>query len=310
MKKQDRFNVDINASWIFKILKCSVYVSNEDDLDINLYLFGKKFDLGDVKSNKDINNTEQVKNKNKNKNKNKEKNKNTPVDSMLVARENNTPVDNAKQEIDEVYRNSYVDNHEDGFKRIKVSDMEKEKRTDIDVVTIDDILEEVSEEDGVNDAGDGHEKAESIAEKIAGIRDNINKKIKGIKKTSKKVRRNIKKAKMYHGKLRNIKRDKELMHGVRSLAVELYKGLKPSKVEIEGVVGLEDPSDTGKLMGFASILVAKFGDSVRVRGDFTKAVFDDVRVEVVGDTRVASISLPIVRFWFKHGKRVIREFRS
>ena len=92
----------------------------------------------------------------------------------------------------------------------------------------------------------------------------------------------IAQAKKILKRIQAVENKKEIVQAFKKLLKRIIKGILPGDCRIKGTVGTGDPTTTGYIMGLAGMLVAKFGDHVQVRGDFTKATVEDVEIAIKG----------------------------
>lgn len=75
---------------------------------------------------------------------------------------------------------------------------------------------------------------------------------------------------------------KEIFRALKKLLRRLMKGILPGNLFLKGTVGTGDPTTTGYILALAGILTAKFGNDIQIKGDFTKAVAEDIEIQVRG----------------------------
>lgn len=100
--------------------------------------------------------------------------------------------------------------------------------------------------------------------------------------------------------------------GKKAIA-SLFRRVLPKKVSGNIHFGFENPSDTGKILGYASMLYAWYGDSLTLQPDFKQAVLEG-RIDIRG-----SLRLYIFLYWGLRGLlnkdlrkllRFIKHFKS
>lgn len=75
---------------------------------------------------------------------------------------------------------------------------------------------------------------------------------------------------------------KEILSALGRLLKRLLKGVLPGELFVKGTFGTGDPTTTGYLLAAAGVLTARFGDDIRIKGDFSKAGAEDVEVRIKG----------------------------
>lgn len=106
-------------------------------------------------------------------------------------------------------------------------------------------------------------------------------------------------------KYKNIANEFDMEFGIKRtitptfIAIKrLLKSLKPNKFEVNGVIGLEDPADTGILMGILGTITPYLPGNFYVYGDFEKSVIKG-DVYIKGRTNLLLILIPVLRYIFK-----------
>lgn len=73
----------------------------------------------------------------------------------------------------------------------------------------------------------------------------------------------------------------ELISLIIRTAKSVFMHIRPRELEIEAIVGLEDPADTAKILAIAYMLYPLYNDSIRVEGDFVDECLEG-RIHVAG----------------------------
>lgn len=81
---------------------------------------------------------------------------------------------------------------------------------------------------------------------------------------------------------------------IKSQIFYLFKRLKPKKFMIKGRLGFEDPSITGKFIGFMSVLYPIYGNAIDVIPDFQNKIYD-MTVELKGKIRIFPFVVVLIR---------------
>lgn len=76
----------------------------------------------------------------------------------------------------------------------------------------------------------------------------------------------------------SIEDKKQIFKAFGKLLKRLLKGILPGNFFLKATIGTGDPPTTGYLLGLAGILVAKFGNAIQIKGDFTKATVEDIEI--------------------------------
>lgn len=84
----------------------------------------------------------------------------------------------------------------------------------------------------------------------------------------------LKKKKAGYTKLYNNARTKEAVKVVKKQLIRLLKHLKPTKVRGRVRYGSGDPADTGKHLGYMSVLFPLYGDNIDITPDFEEKVLE------------------------------------
>ena len=79
---------------------------------------------------------------------------------------------------------------------------------------------------------------------------------------------------------------------------ELFFALKPEKFNVDLIIGFDDPSSTGKFIGFTAIISELLPFRLYISGDFENEVFKG-DLEVKGKTNVFKIGIPSLKYIFK-----------
>ena len=88
----------------------------------------------------------------------------------------------------------------------------------------------------------------------------------------------------------------------------LLKGILPGNFFLKATIGTGDPPTTGYLLGLAGILVAKFGNDIQIKGDFTKATVEDIEIRVKGKIVLGRLLWTVLAFGLtKPVRRAIRK---
>ena len=103
-----------------------------------------------------------------------------------------------------------------------------------------------------------------------------------------------------------------IVFGKKAIA-SLFRHVLPKKISGNIHFGFEKPSDTGKILGYASMLYAWYGDSLTLQPDFEQAVLEG-KIDIRG-----SLRLYIFLYWGLRGLlnkdlrkllRFIKHFKS
>ncbi|WP_317854790.1 hypothetical protein [Chakrabartyella piscis] len=86
----------------------------------------------------------------------------------------------------------------------------------------------------------------------------------------------------YWAMFQSVEDKKKIFKSLVKLLKRLMKGILPEDIFIKGTVGLGEPELTGYVLALAGILVGKFGNHIAIKGDFTKFVIEDVRLQIRG----------------------------
>lgn len=135
-------------------------------------------------------------------------------------------------------------------KRIPVAEIEEVKPT--------------KEEEAAEKAKRKAEKKEEWAEKQEGLLDKKDMFLK------------------YWTLFESIEDKKKIFLAAKKLLVRLLKGIVPKEMFIKGTVGMGEPELTGYILALAGVLVGKFGNHIAIKGDFTKFVIEDMRLQICG----------------------------
>lgn len=104
------------------------------------------------------------------------------------------------------------------------------------------------------------------------------------------------KLRFYFAKFQEIDDKKGIFLAAKKLLKRLIKGILPNQIALKATLGLGDPTNTGYLMGLVGILIAKFGNNINIKGDFTRLVAEDIEVKVKGKIVIGSFLYAIVAF--------------
>lgn len=75
---------------------------------------------------------------------------------------------------------------------------------------------------------------------------------------------------------------KEIFAALKKLLKRILRGVLPGDFFLKGTFGTGDPATTGYLLAAAGILKARFGNQIQIKGDFSKAVAEDVAIRIKG----------------------------
>lgn len=118
-------------------------------------------------------------------------------------------------------------------------------------------------------SADKPEKKESIGKRIINFVLKIINKIKALIHKIKEILSNIN----YYIDIYNRKETKKAIHTCKIRLLKLYKSIRPKKLKIRIYYGLEDPSNTAKILSFYSMLYAYIGNIVYLFPDFQEPMF-------------------------------------
>lgn len=106
----------------------------------------------------------------------------------------------------------------------------------------------------------------------------------------------------------SIEEKREIFKAFGKLLKRLMKGILPGDFFLKATIGTGDPPTTGYLLGLAGILVAKFGNDIQIKGDFTKATVEDIEIRVKGKIVLGRLLWAVLAFGLtKPVKRAIRK---
>lgn len=105
----------------------------------------------------------------------------------------------------------------------------------------------------------------------------------------------------------SIEDKKQIFKAFGKLLKRLMKGILPGNFFLKATIGTGDPPTTGYLLGLAGILVAKFGNDIQIKGDFTKATVEDIEIRVKGKIVLGRLLWAVLAFGLtKPVRRAIR----
>ena len=106
----------------------------------------------------------------------------------------------------------------------------------------------------------------------------------------------------------SIEDKKQIFKAFGKLLKRLLKGILPGNFFLKATIGTGDPPTTGYLLGLAGILVAKFGNAIQIKGDFTKATVEDIEIRVKGKIVLGRLLWAVLAFGLtKPVRRAIRK---
>ena len=106
----------------------------------------------------------------------------------------------------------------------------------------------------------------------------------------------------------SIEDKKQIFKAFGKLLKRLLKGILPGNFFLKATIGTGDPPTTGYLLGLAGILVAKFGNDMQIKGDFTKATVKDIEIRVKGKIVLGRLLWAVLAFGLtKPVRRAIRK---
>jgi hypothetical protein len=106
----------------------------------------------------------------------------------------------------------------------------------------------------------------------------------------------------------SIEDKKQIFKAFGKLLKRLLKGILPGNFFLKATIGTGDPPTTGYLLGLAGILVAKFGNDIQIKGDFTKATVEDIEIRVKGKIVLGRLLWAVLAFGLtKPVRRAIRK---
>ena len=106
----------------------------------------------------------------------------------------------------------------------------------------------------------------------------------------------------------SIEDKKQIFKAFGKLLKRLLKGIFPGNFFLKATIGTGDPPTTGYLLGLAGILVAKFGNDIQIKGDFTKATVEDIEIRVKGKIVLGRLLWAVLAFGLtKPVRRAIRK---
>ena len=94
----------------------------------------------------------------------------------------------------------------------------------------------------------------------------------------------------------SIEDKKQIFKAFGKLLKRLLKGILPGNFFLKATIGTGDPPTTGYLLGLAGILVAKFGNDIQIKGDFTKATVEDIEIRVKGKIVLGRLLWTVLAF--------------
>ncbi len=98
--------------------------------------------------------------------------------------------------------------------------------------------------------------------------------------------------------LKNYPEKEKIIQYTFNFIKELFLSVKPKKFKADLLVGFDDPSSTGKFIGFMAIISELLPFSVCFFGDFENEVFQG-NVEMKGKTNILKICIPTLKYIFK-----------
>lgn len=90
---------------------------------------------------------------------------------------------------------------------------------------------------------------------------------------------------------------KNILNATIKLIAKLFKNIKFKKCEINGIVGLSDPSDTGMAVGAAAVVKAFVPFDINIEGNFEEKELTG-NFNVMGKTNLWLILFPIAKYIF------------
>lgn len=115
----------------------------------------------------------------------------------------------------------------------------------------------------------------SIKDKIKEILNKIKEKILGIVKKIKAIADKIKKINnVKNSFIEYLRKDtsKKAIKEIKNIIIKLIKHILPRKLKATVGFGFEDPSTTGKVLGYSSIFYGIYGENLELEPDFDKEV--------------------------------------
>ena len=94
----------------------------------------------------------------------------------------------------------------------------------------------------------------------------------------------------------SIEEKKAIFQALGKLLKRLIKGILPGDLFLKATVGTGDPTTTGYVLALAGMLTAKFGRDVQIKGDFTKAMAEDVEIRVKGKIVLGKLLWAVLAF--------------
>ena len=141
-----------------------------------------------------------------------------------------------------------------------------------------------------------------IQEKIQSIIQKIKNLIQKIKKINEKKDALIK---VYHHKRFEIAKNDVIRY-----IKELWRGIKPKKLEGRIHFGLEDPATTGQILGVLSMFLVWYYDNITIVPDFEKACFDG-NLSFYGKVRLFTLFKIIIKIIFnKNLIKVVKKVQT
>lgn len=150
---------------------------------------------------------------------------------------------------------------------VAVSSEEEKNTEDVLELTWDEPLEQ---EDQREVSEKKEEQKENLIEKIRVFFQNLYKKAKNLFEKLKKIVVKI-------GTIKGLPEDEKICAAffrVKSYAFNVLRYLIPQKLEGEITFGLEDPAQTGKILGWLAMGIPLYGDHLDINPDFTGKAFE------------------------------------
>ena len=94
----------------------------------------------------------------------------------------------------------------------------------------------------------------------------------------------------------SIEDKKGIFRALGKLLKRLMKGILPGDLFVKATIGTGDPTTTGYVLALAGMLIAKFGNDIQVKGDFTKATAEDIEIRVKGKIVLGKLVWAVLAF--------------
>ena len=157
-----------------------------------------------------------------------------------------------------------------------------------------------------NKSADKPEKKESIWKRIISFILKIINKIKALIHNIKEILTNIN----YYIDIYNRKETKKAIQTCKIRLLKLYKSIRPKKLKIRIFYGLEDPSNTAKILSLYSMLYAYIGNIIYLFPDFQEPIFK-AYVKGKGKIIPVRVGYHIIRvFLDKNCRRLIQMLKK